>query len=114
MPSTASSPIGSSFESSTSLSRSDQPNLDLSSEEETTSRPVLCKLDATRDLKGAFFVPGNWRAKHKELGKELSKYFNMSFKDNGNSMNSCFQFEGGWDRLLRIKIKYYWKTLELL
>ena len=29
-------------------------------------------------------------------------------------MNSCFQFDGGWDRLLRIRVKYYWKTLELL
>ena len=40
--------------------------------------------------------------------------FKCKFKDNGNSMSTCFQFEevenGG---RLRIKIKFYWKSLQL-
>ena len=114
LPSEASSQTLSSSESNHSQSRSDQSKHFKNSEDEIPNRPVLCKLDTTRDLKGAFYVPGNWRSKHRELGQELSKYFQTTFKDNGNSMNSCFQFDGGWDRLLKIRVKYYWKTLELL
>ena len=114
LPSETESQTLSSSESFTSLSRSDKSKQLQITEDEGLNRPVLSKLDTTRYLKGAFYVPGNWRPIHRELGQELSKYFQTNFKDNGNSMNSCFQFDGGWDRLLKIRVKYYWKTLELL
>ena len=77
--------------------------------------PVLQKLDATRDLVGAFFAPGNWREKHKELQHALTDQFETDLKDNGNSFNSCFQFEGrASEGYLYIRIKYYWKNLALL
>ena len=39
----------------------------------------------------------------------------MEWRDNGNSFNSCFQYEG-WapEGKLHMRIKYYWKTLALM
>ena len=59
-------------------------------DEATDKLPVLTKLDVTRDLRGAFYVPGDWRAKHRELAGVLGRWMNTSFRDNGNSFNSCF------------------------
>ena len=43
------------------------------------------------------------------------KLFDLRFKDNGNSFNSCFQFVAQTsDGELIIRIKIYWKTLALL
>ena len=89
---------------------SDQQSLS----EEDEEQPVLTKLDSTRDLRGALFVPGNWRSKHKELCALLGKWMDTTFKDNGNSFNSCLQFVGkASEGSLLINVKYYWKTLAL-
>ena len=31
-------------------------------------KPPLTKIDSTRDLRGSFYSPKDWKAKHKELG----------------------------------------------
>ena len=83
--------------------------------EQVDGRTVVAKLDSTRDIRGSFFAPMRWKDKHKELGNALEKEFGIAFKDNGNSFNSCFQFEGCFAvGSLRGRIKYYWKTLALV
>ena len=83
--------------------------------EDNVERPVLTKIDVTRDLRGAFYVPGNWKAKHNELGDVLATYVGTDFRDNGNSFNSCFQYEGhSPEGYLFMKVKVYWKSLALL
>ena len=51
---------------------------------------MLTKLDVSRDMRGAFYVPGDWKAKHRELGAVLTRWMGINFRDNGNSFNSCF------------------------
>ena len=51
---------------------------------------MLTKLDVTRDVRGAFYAPGDWRAKHNELAAALKARTGITYKDNGNSFNSCF------------------------
>ena len=76
---------------------------------------MLTKLDITRDLRGAFYAPGDWKVKHNELAAALGKWVGASFRDNGNSFNSCFQFEGCAPfGQLSMKIKVYWKSLALI
>ena len=41
-------------------------------EDEAEPQTVLSKLDATRDLGGAFYALNNWKEKYEELRKELS------------------------------------------
>ena len=55
---------------------------------------ILHKFDATRDLRGSFYAPKDWKMKRKELGQALEREFGMSLRDNGNSFDSCFQYEG--------------------
>ena len=77
-------------------------------------QPVLTKLDTTRDLGGSFYAPGNWREKHHELRQALEGQFGTPFKDNGNSFNSCFQFEASKSiENLWLRVKYYCKILAL-
>ena len=59
-------------------------------EERGEQKPVLSKIDVTRDLAGAFYAQDNWREKHKELTLNLKKNFGVDWRDNGNSFNSCF------------------------
>ena len=84
-------------------------------DEEDCEQPMLTKIDVTRDLRGAFYAPGDWKAKHFELAAALEKWIGPSFRDNGNSFNSCFQYEGfaPWGEL-SMKVKVYWKTLALI
>ena len=58
------------------------------SEEEALS--ALTKVDMTRDVGGCFYAPADWKVKHQQLSSELTKLFDIPFRDNGNSMNSCF------------------------
>ena len=81
--------------------------------EETLS--ALTKVDMTRDEGGCLYAPGDWKAKHQQLSSELTKLFGIPFRDNGNSMNSCFQFEAPLvDGLIGMWIKIYWKGLALV
>ena len=57
-------------------------------DEEDGEQPMLTKIDVTRDLRGAFYAPGDWKAKHIELAAALEKWIGTSFRDNGNSFNS--------------------------
>ena len=50
---------------------------------------MLSKLDSTRDLRGSFYAPGDWKKKHQELAKALEREFGVPFRDNGNSFASC-------------------------
>ena len=34
-------------------------------------RPVLAKLDFTRDLSGSFYAPKDWKSKHREVASAL-------------------------------------------
>ena len=52
--------------------------------------PVVTKLDVTRDLRRTFFAPGQWQLKYGELKDALEQAFDTTFKDNGNSFDSCF------------------------
>ena len=82
---------------------------------ETEESPILSKLDATRDLGGAFFAPQNWRSKYQELRQALADKINVNWRDNYNSFNSCFQYEG-WapEGVLYMRVKFYFKTLALM
>ena len=61
---------------------------------EDQHKAVLTKLDYTRDIAVTFYAPGPWKIKHEMLRKKLETLFNMHFFDNGNSMASCYQFQG--------------------
>ena len=75
----------------------------------------MTKLDSTRDLMGSFYAIQDWRKLHSELAEALECEFGAKFKDNGNSFNSCFQFEGKFAQgQLLGRIKYYWKSLSLV
>ena len=77
-------------------------------------RPVLIKLDHTRDLSGFFYAPGHWKEKHKKMREVLKEAFNIDFVDNGNSFDTSFQFVGlSPEGQVRIRIKLYCKTLHL-
>lgn len=52
-------------------------------------QPVVTKLDSTRDLRGSLYARDDWRALHKKLCLALEAEFGTTFKDNGNSFNSC-------------------------
>ena len=77
--------------------------------------PVLSKIDVTRDLAGAFYAPENWREKYQELRKSLTDEIDVVWRDNGNTFNTCFQYEG-WapEGVLHMRVKFYFKTLALM
>ena len=76
--------------------------------------PVVTKVDVTRDLKGSLYARDDWKEKHQELAAALEEKFDTTFRDNGNSFDSCFQFVGrDLSGLLSMRIKYYWKNLSL-
>ena len=83
--------------------------------------PVLVQFDATRDVRATFYVLYDWRAKHKELGKQLAERFGTAFRNNSNSFASCFQFvqvkplfrEQGGPFDVERRIKVYDKHLSL-
>lgn len=51
---------------------------------------TLTKVDMSREIGGCLYAPGDWKAKHMQLSSELEKLFDIPFRDNGNSMGSCF------------------------
>ena len=57
-------------------------------------RLVVAKLDSTRDIRGSFYAPGEWKNNHRELGQALEREFKVPFRNNGNTFNTCFQYEG--------------------
>ena len=74
--------------------------------------PTLDKLDCTLDIAGSFYAPGDWKTKYQEVKQNLEDVFDMKFRDNGNSMDTCFQFVSEDDSEgLTIRVKVYWKTL---
>ena len=76
---------------------------------------IITKLDSTRDSRASFYAPVDWKKKHQELAQALQRTFEVPFSDNGNSFDSCFQFEGRFLLgELHCRIKYYWKSLALL
>ena len=62
----------------------------LSSESGEEALSTLTKVDMSREIGGCLYAPGNWKAKHMQLSSELEKLFDIPFRDNGNSMGSCF------------------------
>ena len=77
--------------------------------------PVVTKVDVTRDIGGSLFAKQDWRVKHSELAAALEERFGFEFRDNGNSFDSCYQFEGrSQTDLLKVRIKYYWKNLQMM
>ena len=77
--------------------------------------PVVSKVDVTRDIGGSLFTKQDWRVKHSELATALEERFGFKFRDNGNSFDSCYQFEGrGQTGLLKVRVKYYWKNLQMI
>ena len=77
-----------------------------------STQPILSKLDYTRDIGGFFYGGKDWRAKHKELGKKLTENFFSVFGDNGNSMDTCFQYVAkDVDQEFDIRIKFYNKIV---
>ena len=75
---------------------------------------MITKIDATRDLRGSFYAPGDWRVKHRELAEALQREFRVPFRDNGNSFASCFKFLGKAELgKLTGRVKIYWKNLAL-
>ena len=75
----------------------------------------LPQFDVTRDLGGCFWAKGDWRRKHEAIRKALQSEFKTVLRNNGNSMQSCFQFEETPrpDRP-SIRIKVYDKLLSLM
>ena len=72
----------------------------------------MTKLDATRDKRGTFYAPGNWREKLKQLTHALNAEFGRVFSDNGNSFDSSFQLVGSHPDLeLELRVKIYAKTI---
>ena len=84
-------------------------------EEDAEALTILSKLDSTRDLAGSFYALNDWKEKYKELRKALSTKIEVDWRDNGNSFNSCFQYEG-WapEGRLHMRVKFYFKTLALM
>ena len=77
--------------------------------------PVLQKIDSSRDIGGTFYAPGDWRQKLRLLAAALEVEFGTTFRDNGNSFDSCFQLEGQHPDLdFELRVKAYWKTAQLL
>ena len=78
-------------------------------------QPVVTKLDVTRDLAGSLFAGQDWKNRHAELADALEERFGFPFRDNGNSFDTCLQFEGQSQiGLLKVRVKYYWKNLQML
>jgi len=76
------------------------------------NKPILTKIDVTRDLGGSFYAVGDWKAKHRQLAKELEFWFQDPFTDNGNSFDSCFQFKAPErEGKFGMNIKIYLKSL---
>ena len=66
-------------------------------------------------MKGKLYPPDDRKQKHRELEHAFEEQFKVKFRDNGNSFDSCFQFEGHPpDGQLQLRVKYYCKTLSLL
>ena len=82
---------------------------------QTLPEPVVAQLDITRDLKGTFYVVGDWPVKHSQLKRLLEKQFKTKLSLGKNSFNSCFQFEEeAADQHLFRRFKVYNKILQLL
>ena len=54
---------------------------------------TVLQFDATIDVGGTFYVQDGWRQKHEELLQALQERFHAVFRNNGNSFESCFQFQ---------------------
>ena len=78
-----------------------------------TAQPKVIKIDATRDIGGFFYAGSDWRTKHRRLCDALEQQFGTTFRDNGNSFDTCFQFVGAHPvDFLPMRVKIYNKTLE--
>ena len=76
--------------------------------------PIVTKVDVTRDLRGSLFAKEDWKNKHQLLAGALEEKFCVPFRDNSNSFNSCFQFEGqDQTSPFKIRVKFYFKSLEM-
>ncbi len=83
--------------------------------ENSSEQAVLSKLDFSEDVGCSLYALGNWRVQYIQLRKQLEKLFDEPLHDNGNSMPSCFQFQGrAREGELTKRIKIYWKTLAYL
>jgi len=49
----------------------------------------LAQFDATRDLRGTFYIREDWKERWKFINNELSEEFDTEFRDNGNSFSTC-------------------------
>ena len=75
-------------------------------------QPSLGKLDCTMDVGASLYAAGDWKSKHQELRQHLEDVFELTFLDNGNSMDTYFQFVSSDEKEdLGLRIKVYWKTL---
>ena len=76
---------------------------------------MLAQFDATRDLRGTFYVLDDWKLKHEELRVELENRLGVDLADNGNSFRSCFQFvEKKKPGQVHRRVKVYNKLLMFL
>ena len=87
--------------------RADEPDQD--------EIPLLQKIDVTRDIRGAFYALDDWKPLYDKLGKALEKWTGAKVRNNGNSFNSCFQYEAlRKDKDLDVRFKFYYKSLMFL
>lgn len=77
--------------------------------------PLLAKFDATRDLKGTFYVTGELEKKYIALKLLLERRFKTKLSGNGNTHQSCLQFDE-WPAETSYfrRFKVYNKVLQLL
>ena len=77
--------------------------------------PILQKVDSSRDVGGTFYATGNWRQKLKKLAEALEAEFDTTFQAISNCFDSCFQLVGQHPEVdLELRVKIYWKTLQLI
>ena len=72
------------------------------------------QVDATKDIKGTFYAPGEWAEKYDKLREALEAKLKTSLRRQSNSFNSCFQYieKASAERPYR-RIKVYNKLLAL-
>jgi len=64
---------------------------------------------------GTFYVQDGWQQKYEDLRQAFQAAFGRVFSNNGNSFESCFQFQQpAWPGQLTLRIKIYNKLLALL
>lgn len=81
----------------------------------STGRPLLAKFDATRDMKGTFYVVGELETQFNVLKTVLERRFQTKLCANANTHQSCLQFDE-WpaETTYFRRFKVYNKVLQLL